>query len=170
MIIEEGKRYIRRDGTVSSAIAKSGHLIYPWRDETRTYTREGKVFQWADTKLDLISEYKEPEMKEIDFEKPFRFLASGLTGHFIGPRAGNGYFAVECAAGSSISTVDTFGNTYLTGEPLIENIPEKITRWVNFYNSGYPEGGYHTKDAADKECKADRIACVEVTFEPGEGL
>jgi len=44
--------------------------------------------------------------------------------------------------------------------------------WVNVYRPFVESVGnaYASKDLADKWAGAGRIACIEVEFEPGEGL
>lgn len=50
--------------------------------------------------------------------------------------------------------------------------PEPLTVWVNIYhdNDFDPPYGYKTKDEADKRPMHGRIACVQVTYTPGDGL
>lgn len=109
-------------------------------------------------------------MKEIDFEKRLRFMGQKNIAHFVGQRSREGHWIIEEASSGLIFTVDSYGRNVSTLEKIVENVPGKITRWVNFYKDGYPGRAHHTKDAADNECDDDRIACVPITFEPGEGL
>lgn len=50
--------------------------------------------------------------------------------------------------------------------------PQKQKRWVNVYPSDIVayENTYLTKAQATKEAGDDRIACIEIDFEEGEGL
>jgi hypothetical protein len=53
------------------------------------------------------------------------------------------------------------------------DIPVKHTRWVNVYPSGVFYSittSFPTKEAADSYAAKHRVACIEVTFEEGEGL
>jgi hypothetical protein len=53
------------------------------------------------------------------------------------------------------------------------DIPVKHTRWVNVYPSGVfysINTSFPTKEAADSYAAKHRVACIEVTFEEGEGL
>lgn len=49
---------------------------------------------------------------------------------------------------------------------------EKRKMWVNVYRPFVESVGnaYASKELADKWAGAGRIACIEVEFEPGEGL
>ena len=51
----------------------------------------------------------------------------------------------------------------------LRNVPEKHVRWVNFYPYGCA-GKHRTRDEADDFAAEDRIACIRVEFEEGEGL
>lgn len=58
----------------------------------------------------------------------------------------------------------------LTGHPNdLVNIPVKHASWVNFYPGGLAIGEYSTREAADKNAP-DRIACILIEFEEGQGL
>jgi hypothetical protein len=53
------------------------------------------------------------------------------------------------------------------------DVPVKNTRWVNVYPSGVfysINTSFPTKEAADSYAAKHRVACIEVTFEEGEGL
>ena len=100
-------------------------------------------------------------MKEIDFKKPLRFSEASYCRpsplKYLAKDAETGEIYVQHADG-------TIGH-YRAHE--LENIPEKITRWVNMFTSS----GYATKVEADMGYhNQNRIACIQVTFEPGEGL
>ena len=45
--------------------------------------------------------------------------------------------------------------------------PQKLKMWVNVYKTIF---GYSTKDEANERAAPDRIACIEIEFEEGEGL
>ena len=169
MKIEEGKRYVRRDGSISGPISEHSLKIYCWTDGKYTYSHSGR---WStenyETSLDLIEEYKEPEMKEIDFEKPLRFTSTDKSPvHYIGVDKDGKHVCQKTTGMEAIFIVDQFGKSTQFAD--IENTPEKITQWCNFYPSG--SGGTHaTREQADRSATSERIACVPVTFEPGEGL
>ena len=168
MIIEEGKRYVRRDGSISGPISEHSLKIYCWTDGKYTYSHSGR---WStenyETSLDLIEEYKEPEMKEIDFEKPLRFVDNADELKYIGLDS-RGFHVVEIVPVNALMQVDRYGKA--AGWQDVENTPEKITRWVNFYKNGRDGGVHPTKVDADRCATANRIACIGVEFEPGEGL
>ena len=168
MIIEEGKRYVRRDGSISGPISEHSLKIYCWTDGKYTYSHSGR---WStenyETSLDLIEEYKEPEMKEIDFEKPLRFVDNADELKYIGLDS-RGFHVVEIVPVNALMQVDRYGKA--AGWQDVENIPEKITRWVNFYKNGRDGGVHPTKVDADRCATANRIACIPVEFDEGEGL
>ena len=172
MKIEEGKRYIRRDGTLSGVIYSNASgipdLEFPFRDKTETYNPSGQCWYTHQSELDFIAEYKEQEMKEIDFEKPLRFTSTDKSPvHYIGVDKDGKHVCQKTTGMEAIFIVDQFGKSTQFAD--IENTPEKITQWCNFYPSG--SGGTHaTREQADRSATSERIACVPVTFEPGEGL
>lgn len=61
------------------------------------------------------------------------------------------------------------GNVFLGGTKsaldLIEVKPKQFV-WINLY----PSMDHHTKELADKNAGDNRIACIRVEFEEGEGL
>jgi len=46
--------------------------------------------------------------------------------------------------------------------------PEKQERWINIYDFGRFDPPYKTKKEADT--RSDRIACIRIEYEEGEGL
>ena len=50
--------------------------------------------------------------------------------------------------------------------------PEKVVRWVNVYPGVqvWLEGVWNTKEDADRNSISNRIACIRIEFEEGEGL
>ena len=63
--------------------------------------------------------------------------------------------------------VDRYGKA--AGWQDVENIPEKLVRWVNLYEGG--AGAAHiTHELADQNAGIGRIACIRIEFEEGEGL
>lgn len=172
MKIEAGKRYVRRDGNVSGIIEsdKSGitGLDFPFRDEIETYSVNGEVWLSRQSDLDLIAEYKESQIKEIDFTKPLRIVKLFFSAKHIG----RGLDAMDVVqyrvpSGTVITvSVDKFGR--LDGEAFVENIPEKLVMWVNFYE--YSAYGYPTREEADDAAGPDRLSCVRVECDEGEGL
>jgi hypothetical protein len=65
MKIEAGKRYVRRDGTISGTIYLRHSEDYPFGDDTETYCEDGKVYHDEETNNDLIGEYTSQESVEI---------------------------------------------------------------------------------------------------------
>ena len=168
MKIEEGKRYVRRDGKVSGKIITRISDAYPFFDPQRvvTYSAIGKTVSGMEIGPDLITEYKEPSMKDIDFTKPLRFENSETSLNYIGQNS-KGDYILEILPNGPLISANRLGVTKMW--PNVENTPEKITQWCNFYPSG--SGGAHaTREQADRSATSERIACVPVTFEPGEGL
>ena len=48
--------------------------------------------------------------------------------------------------------------------------PQKLKRWVNMYAGISACSGHPTKEDADNGATPDRIACIEIEFEEGDGL
>ena len=170
MKIKEGKRYVRRDGTLSGVIEANPSICtgldFPYKDEIETYSAYGEVWLSRQSEFDLIAEYKEQELKDIDFTKPLRCTSTDKSPvHYIGVDKDGKHVCQKTTGMEAIFIVDRFGKSAQFVD--IENIPEKITRWVNMFTSS----GYATKAEADMGYhNQNRIACIQVTFEPGEGL
>ena len=124
MKIEEGKRYIRRDGTLSGVIYSNASgipdLEFPFRDKTETYNPSGQCWYTNPSELDLIAEYKEQEMKEIDFTKPLYFEESGDRVAHVGPSCKGGH-VVQFVGSGSLFVVDKFGRSESYKD--LKNIP-----------------------------------------------
>ena len=56
-----------------------------------------------------------------------------------------------------------------TGYDLV-NIQQKVEKWANVYTHFRTGYLYPTKSEADRSAEPDRIACIKVSFEEGEGL
>jgi len=61
------------------------------------------------------------------------------------------------------------GRNYDMHGAQIENVTERDECWVNIYPAGTP-AAHSTRELADKYAGHDRIACVRVEYEEGEGL
>lgn len=59
MKLEEGKRYVRRDGSVTRPLTDDGLSIFPFHDDEYTYTENGEYYRGQESDYDLISEYIE---------------------------------------------------------------------------------------------------------------
>ena len=135
------------------------------------------VGTWYDGKMiyckcnpDLIMDKdKEQEMepKEVDFDKPLRFENSETSLNYIGQNS-KGEYILEILPDGPLISANRLGATKIW--PNVENVPEKITRWVNFYGSLASHADHETKADADRSARLGRIACVPVTFESGEGV
>jgi len=105
----------------------------------------------------------------IDFKKPIRFAETKGPAHFVGPRL-DGRFVIEEVDGNPlIFSVDENGFVPLwrAETPLIENIPERITRWVVMT----PHIGYENKEEAINVAahyEGEHCAVIRVEFEEGE--
>ena len=132
-----------------------------------TYSAIGKTVSGMEIGPDLITEYKEPSMKEIDFKKPLWVENSETSLNYIGQNS-KGDYILEILPNGPLISANRLGVTKMW--PNVENTPEKITRWVNFYPNNWDSGIYQTREGADLGARGTRIACVPVTFEPGEGL
>jgi len=104
-------------------------------------------------------------MKNIDFEKPIRFVSSKLPARVIGRRL-NGCFLVERADADSAAYDVNENGVGVTGTRIIENVPERITRWILVT----PNTGYESKEDAIKEAVrcGGGYTVVKVEFEEGE--
>ena len=108
-------------------------------------------------------------MKNIDFNKPIRFTAGKDPAHFVGQRL-DGDFFIERYGSGGLIIVDEYGrisNTF-DSPPIIENVPELITRWVLVT----PYCGYDSKEDALRAARSMdtdvKKAMIRVDFEEGE--
>jgi hypothetical protein len=66
------------------------------------------------------------------------------------------------------------GSSQWNGECDLFDVPVKHTRWVNMYpniSGTYSTvGAYMNKEGANEFARKARVACIEITFEEGEGL
>lgn len=74
MKLEVGKRYVRRDGKISSPMefdSSGDEEVYPWHDnEGHWYTEEDRYVVDGEHMIDLISEYVEPAPEPIEGSSP----------------------------------------------------------------------------------------------------
>ena len=65
-----------------------------------------------------------------------------------------------------------YNNNGITSDDDLINAPVEHRVWQNWYkNSAGPWScTYSTRESADGNCDAGRIACVEVVFKEGDGL
>jgi len=54
--------------------------------------------------------------------------------------------------------------------PVLTMAPKKQAYWINVYPLAFGAERFETKDQADRGCGPNRIACVRVEFEEGDGL
>ena len=131
-----------------------------------TYSAIGKTVSGMEIGPDLITEYKENTMKEIDFDKPLRFMDSTDELKYIGLDS-RGFHVVEIVPVNGLIQVDKYGKS--AGWQDVENVPEKLVRWVNLYEGGAC-AAHITHELADQNAGIGRIACIRIEFEEGEGL
>ena len=104
-------------------------------------------------------------MKEIDFKKPLRFVDNADELKYIGLDS-LGFHVVEIVSVNALMQVDRYGKA--AGYQDVENVPEKLVMWVNFYKgTAY---GYKTRETADGAAGSDRKSCIRVECDEGEGL
>lgn len=106
MIIEVGKRYVRRDGSLSGVIVKNINYltksIYEFYDGYETYSKKGEFQIGDDSQFDLISEYTE----QSDFKTITDSIASLLE--YKNDKYGNAIaepvniFSGKCKAGNRL--------------------------------------------------------------------
>jgi hypothetical protein len=101
-------------------------------------------------------------MKPLDFNKPVRFSGNKNAVHYVGIDAkGNRVFHNPM--------VDAFFKASDNGESddhqTIENVPEKIVRWICVM----PDSGFPTKEEAAKIAALDhRYSMIRIEFEDGQ--
>jgi hypothetical protein len=75
--------------------------------------------------------------------------------------------------GHHINYIEKEDHLHYTDYDLFD-VPVKHTKWVNIYcrtGGNYTiTGDFPSKQVANKVAQRGRVACVEVTFEEGEGL
>lgn len=66
--LEVGKRYVRRDGKITGELVGEDNKWFPFRDTTHQccYHIDGSFDDGEETSIDLISEYKEDNVKQDD--------------------------------------------------------------------------------------------------------
>ena len=52
----------------------------------------------------------------------------------------------------------------------VRKAPVRHKRWVNIYRNQFTYYPHLTKEAADKGASTNRIACIPIEYEEGEGL
>jgi len=110
-------------------------------------------------------------MKKIDFEKPIRFTDDNAPAHLIGQRI-DGNFVLEVEGRPLLIIVDKDGRVVIAPStysfsPVIENVPERITRWIiASSNTGYES----KKDALNAVAQFHNPDCavIRIEFEIGE--
>jgi len=103
-----------------------------------------------------------------DFKKPIRFTIDKTPAHLIGPRL-DGTFLIERYEHPDIIIVDKEGRglSLFSVSPIIENVPERITRWVVVT----PHIGYENKEEAINVAahyEGKHCAVVKLVLEVGE--
>jgi len=109
----------------------------------------------------------------IDFKKPIRFVCDKEPAHFVGPLL-DGNFVIERTdfIKAPLILVDENGCAVINSSissfsPVIENVPERITRWILMT----PHMGYDSKEDAlevAKHCWGEEYTVVKIEFEEGE--
>lgn len=114
-------------------------------------------------------------MKTLDITKPVQ-TRDGKPARIVSTKLGKTY---PLGAIITYSNGDEVFNTYEIGgmqhangvhsvNDLI-NVPEKFIRWVNFNKSGTVTS-YVNRQSADYCARDDRLACIKVEFEEGQGV
>lgn len=94
---------------------------------------------------------------------PARILATDVRGKF--PVIA----AVEKGGTETVFQFGLDGDCDETTRLDLINIPQKHVRWVNVYATR-ADAVHKSKDLADAYCSHDRIACIRIEFQEGEGL
>jgi len=116
-------------------------------------------------------------MKPLDLTKPLQtrngwpaeLVYDGLSGPFplaVVVYKGNG------TADLHIYTREGKHNFMGDGSTGLMNVPQRGECWINIYPvcSGCSPSGHRTRERADEYARPNRIACVRVEYEEGEGL
>ena len=91
-------------------------------------------------------------------------------------RGGYKYIAIisEESGDEWSGTFISDGSYYASGDAChrdLINVPEKREMWVNVYDGSYKSPvGHDSRESADLCSFQNRIACVRVEYEVGEGL
>lgn len=108
----------------------------------------------------------------IDWDKPLR-TKSGLPARLVSKRTGDDkYIMGVIIEGKKRDRFEIYksdgrySDNDLSGLDL-ENVPEKIVRYVNYYPSG-ASYCYETRDSADSASMYNRVSCVRIEFEEGQ--
>lgn len=116
-------------------------------------------------------------MKPLDLTKPLQTVGgehaelvyNGLSGPFP--------LAVVIHFNDGTRIMRTFrldGSLYGDDDSQenLRNVPERGECWVNIYSDGSrcSPSAHRTRERADEYARHDRIACVRVEYEEGEGL
>lgn len=122
--------------------------------------------------VDKDSKYKQrklPTLTTIDFTKPVETV-EGIPVTIISNEGRGEYNNIGYVDNDPIlrcwtnAGIDDYYPTY-----NLQNTPEKIKKWLNIYSSGH--GFLHdNKQDAYTVLGIDRIACIEIEFEKGQGL
>lgn len=79
MKLEAGRRYYRRDLSVTRPLERISDLLYPFECGTHTYTETGRHWSLEEGPRDLISEYIEPVSEPDPRDAEIERLKAGCT-------------------------------------------------------------------------------------------
>ena len=137
MKIEVGKRYVRRDGSVSGVISRNDDPDYPFTDELDDYTEGGYFWVSATAHpADLVSEYVEP-VKEIPGLKGYRVVRYGKvkTGELYVGRGGITTWAMPESLSENYFVVEKIVPTKRT-IVFKETLTRHGERWILDWRNG----------------------------------
>lgn len=108
----------------------------------------------------------------IDFTKPVRTIGGKVSVKIISTEARYKRFNVVGYIGphQEFDYWDKDGVSASIHTNSLENVPEKISGWINFYPNQVLLNFHPSREEADESAHADRIACVFIGIEEGQGL
>ena len=118
-------------------------------------------------------------MRKFDPTKPVQ-TRDGRKARIIATDASDPHFPIVALltqkAGGERPERYTFAGRYYFGDDILRptdlvNVPpEKYVRWLNLYARPGLFTNHISREEADKHARPDRIACIRIEFEEGEGL
>lgn len=159
MKIELGKRYVRRDGTVSGVLTGRQNYLYPFIDRARgsTYTADGKLFSRKEPDpCDLVAEYVKEDPPTVNFWEARSAAMGGGRARLSGSMSSSWF------DGSDFSTY-SWGPAELAASWEIEVPPALTTKFINIY--GPRSWHLHDSDEQSMAHDVEPISRLEITVD-----
>jgi hypothetical protein len=105
-------------------------------------------------------------MKPLDYNKPLRFSTTHESVHYVGIELG-GKHVLQIGTTQGFLQVDGYGRSVAYHD--VENVPEKIVRWIVRWIVTRPEYGYETKEGALEWASSNpNWTVVRIEYEEGQ--